>query len=342
MDVYNLINSKTISKYCRKINHQFNTLETGILIRRCKTISIEKKIAYYNEMINNPTLYPNMPVNGQLHIEDTTAIDLIKKEIDMLNFSLDLFHKPDENAVFTLETLGLNYQSDEQWFDAHRIFKTLHEVNNYVVKEVITEEDDRAYRISKIYLNKEDHKYIALTYKRNGTDNFELFDIENTIHWEYGDDAIDCIYWNGIGSLWINVPTPFKIGDIITTGDKKQAVINWMFAKDERYKTINEVGYRDSSDMHYHGYYYNSNHEIMSDCIGNYDEFEYYTKELKGLERTLKAISSLITNKIGVDLFLDAYNFIKAEETVAKSKALSAGWYSTEGLKLVGLNKTVV
>ena len=63
MDIYNLINSKSISKYCRKRKHKFNTLGTGVLIYRCKTITIEKKIEYYNEVINNPTLYPNMVVS---------------------------------------------------------------------------------------------------------------------------------------------------------------------------------------------------------------------------------------------------------------------------------------
>jgi len=339
MDIYNLINSKSISKYCRKRKHQFNTLETGILIHRCKTISIEKKIAYYNELINNPTLYPNMTVKKRCNIDkDTTAIDLIKQEVDSLKFSLDLFYKPDENAVFTLETLELDYRSDERWFDADPIFKTLHDVNDYVVEEVVTEKEDKAYRISKKYLN-EDHKHITLTYKRNDKNDFELFDINNTIPWEYGGETMYHSGIDGICFLWINVPTPFKKGDIVTTANKGIAVIDRMCNKSKRFLKLIEDGRCDSSDMNYSGYYYcDCNKKIVLDHIGNYDEFEYYTEELKGFDRVLKAISSLTTNKIHLNLFLDAYSYIKAEETVEKEKFLFS-CYIPEGLKLAGLNK---
>ena len=53
MDIYNLINSKAISEHCRKIEHKFNTEEIAVLIYRNKNLSIEEKINYYNELINN-------------------------------------------------------------------------------------------------------------------------------------------------------------------------------------------------------------------------------------------------------------------------------------------------
>ena len=340
MDIYNLINSKTISKYCRKIKHQFNTLETSILICRCKTITIEKKIAYYNEMINNPTLYPNMEVNNQLHIADTTAIDLIKREVDMLNFSLDMFHKPDENAVFALRTsYSGQFVENEKWKE-DRIFKTLHDVSDYIEKKVVTDKNNKAYKISKKHLNT-DYKYVSLTYRRNNASNFELFDIDNNTHWEYGHEDIDCIYWDGIGSLWLNVPTPFKKGDIITNGERK-AVIDWVCNKDAEYVQHVEAGNGDSSDMQYHcyiiNYYGGDKRRVYLENMFDYDEFEYCTEELKGFDRVLKTISSLITNKIKVNLFLDASNFIKAEEVVAEADDLSS-WYTDEGLQLVGLNE---
>jgi len=304
MDVYNLINSKTISKYCRKIKHQFNTLETGVLIHRCKTISIDKKIEYYNEIINNPALYPDMAVPKQrLKKQEVNAIDLIQIEVDMLNFSIELFHKPDKDAVFILEVLSFSEQSGRgEWRNQNPIFKTLHDINNYIEKEIIIEDYYIGYRIRKKYLNK-NYEHIALTYRRNDKNDFELFNTENTTPWKHANDIMDVEYY-GLHFIWINIPNPFKKGDIITT-DGKIAVVTWLCNKDPKYiERVITSGFGDSSDMCCSGYYYcECAEKIVLDHLGVYDEFEYYTDELKGFDRIFKAISSLTKQKIDIDLF---------------------------------------
>ena len=64
MDIYSLINSKAIAKHCRKIKHEFNLEEIAILISRCKSIDIEKKINFYNEAIEE---FEDMPMIKHLH-----------------------------------------------------------------------------------------------------------------------------------------------------------------------------------------------------------------------------------------------------------------------------------
>lgn len=41
MEEYNLINSKDVGKHCEKIRYQFNTIETAVIINRCKKIEKE-------------------------------------------------------------------------------------------------------------------------------------------------------------------------------------------------------------------------------------------------------------------------------------------------------------
>ena len=43
IDVYELINSRAIREYCRKIEHKFNTEELAVLIYRNKKMNIEQK-----------------------------------------------------------------------------------------------------------------------------------------------------------------------------------------------------------------------------------------------------------------------------------------------------------
>ena len=66
MDIYNLINSKSIQEYCRKIGHRFNTEELAVLIYRNKKMSVEEKIKAYQELIEK--------------YEDMEVIERIKRE----------------------------------------------------------------------------------------------------------------------------------------------------------------------------------------------------------------------------------------------------------------------
>ena len=331
IDPYSLINSKSIADYCRSINHKFNTLEIGILIYRCKHITLEKKMAYYNEILNNPTLYPNVEVKRHLHIErDTTAWDLMKGLTKGIEIELRFFNKPDKNAVFTLE---LNDKLG--WHDSGVIFKTLHDVDNYIAKLVITGGDYYiTYRIIKKYFNQAE-KTIQ-TYRKNDANRFELFEIDDTI---YSCDGPYGIKYNGIGTIWLDVPTPFKKGDIITQG-KEKAVIEWLCNKDKEYVQRMKSGKGDNSGMYYLCYvidYYGGNErKVYLENMFNYDEFEYCTEELQEFDRILKAINSFISNKISLDLFLDAYNYCKAEDMAEKEKR-NFVWYTEEGLELAGL-----
>jgi len=332
IDVYNLINSEAIGSHCRNIKHRFNTLETGILIHRCKTISLEKKIEYYTEIINNPTLYPNKIIKNAIHFEKKiNAINLIKKEIDRLKFNLDLFYKPEKDAIFTLDVKTTDFGGE--WFDSRYTFRTLQDAIYYIENNVITDKISLEYKLSKKYLNRENYVHITLTYKINDKNQFELSDIQNDF---CGKDD-----YRIIGNLWMNVPTPFKKGDIITDGETK-AVIKWMCDKEKDVIIRGEKGHYDYSDMHYYcyviDYHKRDNRNVYLENMSNYDEFEYYTKELKGFDRILKAISSLITNEIDISLFLDAYNYIKAEDTV-KEERHNFDLYTDEGLKMAGINK---
>ena len=58
-DNYDLINSKAIGNYCRKIKYQFNTEELAVLVYRNNEMNIEEKITKYQDLIDN---YPDMEV----------------------------------------------------------------------------------------------------------------------------------------------------------------------------------------------------------------------------------------------------------------------------------------
>ena len=53
MDIYSLINSKAISEHCRKINHQFTSLEMAYIVYLNDTMTMEEKHAAFKDIIAN-------------------------------------------------------------------------------------------------------------------------------------------------------------------------------------------------------------------------------------------------------------------------------------------------
>lgn len=93
-------------------------------------------------------------------------------------------------------------------------------------------------------------------------------------------------------------------------------------------------GNHDSSDMIGYGYFLaEDSSEVIFDNKWNYDSFEYFNGKLNGKYRILKAISSLMKNKISLELFLDAYEEFKIED-----RKYIGNWYTEEGLKLAGFS----
>ena len=93
-------------------------------------------------------------------------------------------------------------------------------------------------------------------------------------------------------------------------------------------------GNHDSSDMIGYGYFLiEDSSEVVFDHKWNYDSFEYFNGKLNGKYRILKAISSLMKNKISLELFLDAYEEFKIE-----NRKNIVNWYTEEGLKSAGFS----
>ena len=84
------------------------------------------------------------------------------------------------------------------------------------------------------------------------------------------------------------------------------------------------------------GYLVSEDGRLYFDNVFDYDSWEYFEGELKGNERILKAISSLMKDEISFDLFLNTYRYLVADKTC--KEAFGYG-YTDEGLRLVGLSE---
>jgi len=240
IDVYSLINSKDVEKHCRTINHQFNTKEIAALIIRCEKLSLQQKIEHFKEILKDPEMYPDMIVKNHL-IGERKIWELIKGDIEKIKKVIKKFNQTEENSVFTLEYIQ---SCDKRIIDNFvfpeltqqgGIFKTLKDVHKFIKIEGCSDEYYSGYRIRKRYINSSfysTHKfedYILFEYKRTGRKKFMLMNYD----YHYDDDYN---LFSDIQNFWINIPTPFKKGDIVDTKSQYgKGVVHHVCNDDEEY-----------------------------------------------------------------------------------------------------------
>jgi hypothetical protein len=279
MDIYSLINSKAISEHCRKIGHKFNTEELAVLVYRNKRMSIEEKIEKYNDLIEN---YPDMEVIERINCEHYDSVKImIKNEIQRLQVLEQEIKKQNENMLYTYSIL---YKCSQGFEESNNFYKTYDEVQNAINKEFMEDEDSEIlmYRVIKRSFIR-DEKQLLETYVVDDKRNSKLIGINNT------EEYLD------IDNICLNIPTPFKKGDILVsyssspfnygttfTNGKYPFVLDWLITWREGFQKYLDKGNCDSSDMQGLGYYISEYNDITYDNNYDYDCWEYFDGELVG------------------------------------------------------------
>jgi hypothetical protein len=147
--------------------------------------------------------------------------------------------------------------------------------------------------------------------------------------------------------LWVEIPTPFKKGDILTSrckrkSDEEPFVLDWIpsWEEDERCKRIvshlRESG--DSSDLITSIYGQDKDGAIWHNHGPSYLDMEYYEKELCGTEKFLLAVSNHIKGELPLELLIRSYDILKTERHAKEERRLISGFYG-ELLQKAGLSE---
>ena len=324
-DDYNLINSKAISDYCRSIKHKFNTEELAVLVYRNLKMSIDEKIARYNDLIKN---YPDMEVIRRSHCNHYDSVKtLIKNEIRRIKTLKNKLMKEEENCIYTWTEFNKSTLQYEHYNDIDNTFRTYKEAIKDIQNYIKENDDTISFNITKKYFGKRKSKISA--YYNVEDQKFKLINL-----WRDTEGFIN------IDQIFLNIPTPFKKGDILisnsTTGNKDIFVLNYLCTWRKNLNRRLADGNYDSSDMIGYGYYFRvgDSTTIIDDDKWNYDSFEYYEGELTGKNRILKDISSFMKEKIDIELFIHAYDYFKGEY-----RTEFPCYFTDEGLRLAGFSE---
>lgn len=329
MDIYNLINSKAIRDYCRKIEHQFNILELAVLIYRNKKMSVEEKISAYKELIAD---YSDMEMIKKYRPQNYDTVKaMIKGEIARIENLVNIMRTDEQDVIYTYNYYCQNIYDNgiiEGKYEYRDVYKTLKEVKD-LIKQDIKEDEEKeilSFAIRKRTISNVKNKYeIRAEYLLDENRNLKLVNIYDF------ESELD------ISMICLNIPTPFQKGDLLvaTTDNPFSAgyILDNLIIWRDNFQEALDRGSYDSSDMQGTAYLVSSEGKIYFDNVFNYDNWEYFEGELQGNERILKSISSLIKGQIGIDLFLQSYDYIKSENRILIDA------YTKEGLELAGLTE---
>ena len=248
MDVYKLINSKAIAEHCRKIQHQFNTEELAVLIYRNKYMSVDEKIQAYNELITD---YNDMQVIERFNCSHYDSVrDLIKSEINRLNTLVDTLKLDEQDVIYTYEAYYKSISMYREYSKIAKLYKTFSETITAAIEEIKEDDDVIIFKLYKTSLI-DDFPNIVAKYIVNADKQIKMVNLYDTKHVDLD-----------IENIFLNLPTPFKRGDILVNyndlpyrkgvfPDKKEIfVLDWLYTWRENLAEKLTNGCCDSGDMY--------------------------------------------------------------------------------------------
>lgn len=339
MDIYSYINSRDIAEYCKKLNHQFNSIETAYLIHDNKSLSIEEKHTLYNEIMKTMP-DTELPENKCHNFRTRSFFDNLRDYINAEQMIMEELKKHNNDTVYIW---NLRFMPDYEKYDSPVIYSSFDNARDALVQEIHEFENDIFIStMHKKWLDSE--MQIEATMNREGKfTDICFYGFDNTHKLSRFEDIL-YLFEN----MWIHVPTPFKKGDIlcevIDDSHYNSFSPHNVFVFDNIcYWNCDDNGLNkwketaDSMDMTAYGYWIRNDGTVYWECMHAYHNLEYYHGELKDDSRILKTISEHMKGNIPPDLMLYAYEKIRNESIIRVAREAEAYLYGKDMLELAGV-----
>ena len=334
MDIYSFINSKDIAEHCRTIGHEFTPLEMAFVVYLSDKTLTERHTAWQWII----STQPDMEIPERRCCEHYDSLhQYLRDYMALENKILGLFKADEPNAVFTYSSYNMKY---EEPCECDTLFQTLDAVYE-AIKEKNKDGDIEKYRIVKRWVGEENKEITIITAYGEVVSVWERCVIT--------DDSLNDLICYGFEGMWIEVPTPFKKGDIVIQTNTKHFhkpepfVLDYLCYWPDGERFTKEFIERrskdwDTTDMTFYGYGVSESGHIFREHGHYYLDLEYYRDEQKSRERPLLALGSYIKEKreISEALLLNAYDIVLREGYVQGQRCFS---YIDEWLEKAGLKE---
>lgn len=304
MDIFEYFNSPDTAKHCRLVNKSLNALEAAVMVYFSVNHTLVQKLDTYRAIIEE---YPDMSVPKSIHHEQTDSVhkdlnDIITAETKRLK-------------AFLSEEAGAVYQVDIHWSDQDvttldNVFTRFDKAVAFLPKSNQYTSDVAFCDINRVLLN--GGKVMGARVQPNG----EILEICN---YEKTTSSVDSDLLCFLQDFYIDIPTPFKKGDLVQCDACSSYMGNVFVIKDvtcnNPEKHARNLMHADSSDMTAQ-VFYEADGEIHCDCIHFWPDLQYYRGKLDGTARILKYVSHYLKDEICLCSLLKAHTLIHIEEGV--------------------------
>ena len=341
MNIYKYIRSKDVREYNEKIGRKFNALESCYFVWSNFDVSLTEKHEAWRQIFLE---LPDMEVKGMRYLEHISSLnELIEKFIWTDKVLINEFYREGDKAIYRYR-FACEYDDWCDEGDFYAPYSSYENAKNALSKEKV--EGISLIEYKKQYLDYPD-KSIVLRMKNDGTimeivsKGFDEFFLEK------GLKAKKEFFEN----IWIDIPTPFKIGDIVCS--KKMPFREDIYQQEEPF-VLTHIGNRASKDslkgkkvtlmcdlqkkridpftfgeeepyeMSAHGYFLERDEggcftgEFCLASMYDYTDLEYYRGEYKDGRRVLLPLKSLLKGETNEEMFFKICEIIKRQEQLRK------------------------
>ena len=339
MDFTKFLNSKDIAEHLRKIKYEFSPEEALYVIHgsRNRTLA-EKREAYLSLLAQYPEY--KLKERGFGAFKNHTLESFLHTYFKKQDALIADCKRSGDDAVYSFCT----YNSAEGWGRSDRSLFRIFDECFSAAKE---EDGVEKIEITKRFLSPE--RRISVTLLKDGT----MLDVETS---ERDDEVL-----NAFEMLYVEIPTPFRFGDIVTSvkakvWDSKFHEPHWdretasgcdlretwgsaegYFASEKLRKRHLVAG--DETDMLYAGYFLTEHEFVRDHSVGDtYLDLEYFRGKLSGRGRILQAISLYFRREINLETLFASVKAIEAEEIKHAFWESSLQGYE-EAMKQIGIKE---
>lgn len=286
INIFDYINSKDIANHLKNIGYQFSTLEMVWIISNHTNLTYDKRKELYLEII---TSYKNIELSSK-YTEN--------RSYKTLSAYLDLYIKESDKAIesFKKEDPGCVYKYIEYTKNGKYVSEDLYTTYNELIDNL--DPFDDSYYIECIKFNTNTKEYINV-----------LYNIDKSIHSYYADYSNKVIDTTLLENLCLNIPLPFKYGDLIYSKTNSEVyVYEGNNLEEDKYGIIEDL---DISDMYLSIIKLKDNSTIIdSENLNHCIDIEYYTGVIEGRNKILKSISDYYKGGDIIRLLLEHHNSI--------------------------------
>lgn len=328
MDVLKFLSSRDMREHLKKINYKFSALEAAWIVWHSDFTWGEKKKAFLEIMSEFEDMYIDRTAG--CFTSKGNLFDYIKKHINWFEKQISLLRKNENNCIYNYK---IKYDCGrEDWCDwNHYYYSTYEKCLADLKKELVkVDEKDAIVVMKKEYL---DESKCPIESK---------FDkLLNVLDVDGGQDENENIGHIFFESFWLDLPHPFKKGDILYNNSKCYPYRNKVVAHYINDIPENFKKNADFSDMNVVGYGVCDDGTVEWDHYFFYMDWEKWEGESNGKDDALlKVISMFLKGDAPFDEVLDVQCEVLTRHMHEKMKS-NIQWTEEFHKKIYGSKRNI-